>query len=103
MAAEAPRSAFEIAMERLRQKDRDAGAEDRQPLTDAQKAAIADARNLCEARMAEREILHRDALARAQSAEEVEKLRNELQRDRDRLISDRDRKIEEIRKAGAGC
>jgi hypothetical protein len=96
MASEGPKSAYELAMERLRQKDREAGVEER-PLTDQQKAAIADARQVYQARMAEREILHRDALHKAQSRDEVEKLEGELARDRDRLASDRDRKIAEIK------
>jgi hypothetical protein len=96
--ADGPKSAYELAMERLRQKDRDAGVEDR-PLTDAQKAAIAEARQIYQARMAEREILHRDALRNARSGEEVEKLDGELARDRDRLAGDRDRKIAEIKQA----
>jgi len=94
--AEGPKSAYELAMERLRQKDREAGVEER-PLTEQQKAAIADARQVYQARMAEREILHRDALQKARSPEEVEKLDSELARDRDRLASDRDRKIAEIK------
>ena len=96
--ADGPKSAYELAMERLRQKDRESGVEDR-PLTDAQKAAIAEARQVYQARMAEREILHRDALQKARSAEEVEKLDGDLARDRDRLASDRDRKIGEIKQA----
>ena len=40
----APKSAYELAMERLRKSDADAGIE-RQPVTDAQKAAIAEIRN----------------------------------------------------------
>jgi hypothetical protein len=96
MASEGPKSAYELAMERLRQKDREAGVEERR-LTDQQKAAIADARQVYQARMAEREILHRDALHKAQSRDEVEKLEGELARDRDRLASDRDRKIAEIK------
>ena len=51
--AEGPKSAYELAMERLRQKDREAGVEER-PLSDEQKAAIADARQVYQARMAER-------------------------------------------------
>jgi len=61
MPSEGPKSAYELAMERLRQKDREAGVEER-PLTDQQKTAIAEARQVYQARMAEREILHRDAL-----------------------------------------
>jgi len=51
--------------------------------------------------MAEREILHRDALHKAQTREEVEKLESELAIDRDRLASDRDRKIAEIKQQPA--
>jgi hypothetical protein len=96
MPSDGPKSAYELAMERLRQKDRDAGVEER-PLTDRQKAAIAEARQVYQAKMAEREILHRDAMRKAQSGDEVEKLESELARDRDRLASDRDRKIAEIK------
>jgi hypothetical protein len=96
MAFDGPKSAYELAMERLRQKDREAGVEER-PLTEQQKAAIAEARQVYQAKMAEREILHRDAMRKAQSRDEIEKLEGELARDRDRLASDRDRKIAEIK------
>jgi hypothetical protein len=100
MASDGPKSAYELAMERLRQKDIEAGVEER-PLTAKQKAVIAEARQVYQARMAEREILHRDALGKAQSREEVDKLESELARDRDRLASDRDRKIAEIKQQSA--
>jgi len=100
MPADGPKSAYELAMERLRLKDREAGVEER-PLTEAQKAAIAEARQVYQARMAEREILHQDALHKAQTREEVEKLDSELAIDRDRLASDRDRKIAEIKQESA--
>ena len=99
MASDGPKTAYELAMARLRQKDQEAGVEER-PLTDAQKAAIVEARNVYEARIAEREILHRAALQRAQSHEEVERLNTEYQRDRDRLAVDRDRKIAEVKGGG---
>ena len=51
--------------------------------------------------MAEREILHRDALQKAHTREEVEKLESELAIDRDRLANDRDRKIAEIKQQSA--
>ena len=100
MPPDGPKSAYELAMERLRLKDREAGVEER-PLTEAQKAAIAEARQVYQARMAEREILHRDALNKARTREEVEKLESELAIDRDRLASDRDRKIAEIKEQSA--
>jgi hypothetical protein len=97
MADDTPKTAFELAMNRLRQKDREAGVEER-PLTDEQKAGIAEVRRFYQAKVAEREILHRDALTKARSPEEVQKLNEALQHDLERLASDRDRKIDEIKK-----
>lgn len=97
MADDTTKSAYELAMERLRQKDKEVSAKDR-PLTDAQKAAIADARQLHKAKSAELEILHQAALRRAATREEVDLLNDNLRRDNERLASDRDRKIAEIRK-----
>lgn len=96
MSGDAPKTAFELAMERLREKDREAGVDER-PLSEAQKSAIAEARNLYEAKVAEREILHRHALRNARTHEEIAKLDAELAQDRERLASDRDRKIAEIK------
>ncbi|MBI2218890.1 MAG: hypothetical protein HYU51_16515 [Candidatus Rokubacteria bacterium] len=100
MSNDAPKTAFELAMERLRRKDLEEGVVER-PLTDEQKAAIADIRKVYEAKVAEREILHRDALAKARSHEEIEKLNAELEQDRGRFARDRDRKIAEIRESPA--
>ncbi len=96
MSNDAPKSAYEIAMERLRRKDREEGVVER-PLTDDQKAAIAEVRKVYEAKVADREILHRDALHKAQSHEEVTRLNEELTQDCGRFARDRDRKIAEIR------
>ncbi len=97
MSDDAPKSAYELAMERLRKKDKDASVEER-PLTEEQKAAIAEVRQFHQAKSAEREILHQAAMAAARTHEEVDKLNEELRRDQERLASDRDRKIAEIRK-----
>ena len=97
MADEAPKSAYELAMERLRKKDQEAGVEERR-LTDEERAVIADVKKVYEARLAEREILHASALRGVMDPESREKLELEYRRDRDRIGSDRDRKIEEIRK-----
>jgi hypothetical protein len=86
-------------MERLRRQDQESGRAERS-LTEAQKAALAEARSFYEAKLAEREILHRDALRRAQSHEEVARLNAELARDRERLTGERDRKLAEIRERG---
>jgi hypothetical protein len=96
MPDDAPKTAYELAMERLRRKDRDEGAVER-ALTDDQKTAIAEVRRVYEARVAEREILHRDALGKARSREEIARLNDELAQDHERFVSERDRKIADIR------
>ena len=97
MADDAPKTAYELAMERLRRKDKEASADDR-PLTEAQKAAIAEIRQFYEAKAAEVTILHQAALRNARTREEVDALNDNLRRDNERLASERDRKIAEIRK-----
>jgi hypothetical protein len=96
---DAPKSAFELAMARLRKKDQEEGVVER-PVSEEQKAAIAEARRVCEARLAEREIMHRAQLVRVGDPEALEKLEHEYRRDRERITYDRDRKIEEIRGQG---
>ena len=98
MADEAPKSAFELAMERLKKKDREEGVEER-PLSEKQRSAIAEARKVCEAKLAEREILHHAALRKAADPEAVATLEDEYRRDRERITYDRDKRIEEIRKS----
>ena len=90
---DAPKSAYELAMERLRKRDREQGVEER-PLREDQRARIADVRRVLDARLAEREILNR---RKADTPEELEKLEQEYQRDRERIASERDAKIEKIR------
>ena len=97
MTDEAPKSAYELAMERLRKKDREEGVED-SPLTDEQREAIAEARRVAEARAAEREILHQSALRRAVDPDTVAQLDEEYRRDRERIASDREEKIARIRR-----
>jgi hypothetical protein len=97
LSDEEPKSALELAMARLKKKDEDAGISER-PLTGEQRAAIAEARNVCEAKLAEREILHKSALGRAADADALAVLEEGYRRDRDRILYDRDKKLEEIRK-----
>jgi hypothetical protein len=95
---EAPKSAFELAMERLRRKDREAGIEERS-LTQEQRTAIADVRRVYDAKLAEREILYDADRRKAADPEALAKLEEDYRRDRERISSDRDHKIEEIRKS----
>jgi hypothetical protein len=97
MSEDAPKSAYELAMERLRRQYQEEGVVER-PVSDERKAEIAEVRKVYEARVAEREILHRAAVRNARSPEELAKLEEENSRDRDRFARERDRKIEEIRK-----
>jgi hypothetical protein len=93
---DAPKSALELAMARLRQKDKEAGVS-APPVTDAQRAAIAEARSVSEAKLAEREILFKAKMAAVREPEAREVLEQEYHRDRERITGDRDRKIDEIR------
>jgi hypothetical protein len=94
---DAPKSAYELAMARLRQKDKDAGIEEK-PVSEEQKARIAEVRRTYEAKLAEREILHNGNRLKVRDAGEMEALEEEYRRDRERVTAERDRKIEDIRK-----
>jgi hypothetical protein len=93
----APKSAYELAMERLKKKDREEGVEEH-AVTPKQRDAISEARRVAEARMAEAEILHASKMRGALEPEARETLEQEYRRDRERIVSDRDRKIDEIRR-----
>ena len=94
--ADAPKSSLDLVMERLRRKDAESGVQE-QPLTDAQRAQIAEARNLCEARIAERKILHQSAMSTTMDPAERAQREEEMRRDIERLESERDSKISRIR------
>jgi len=94
----APKSAYELAMERLKKKDADAGIE-RQPVTDAQKAAVAEIRNFYEAKLAEVEVLHQGKMRASVDLEARAVAEQEYRRDRERLTTERDAKVEKARRA----
>lgn len=96
MADERPKTAYELAMERLARKDQE-GAAPTRALTEAQKAEIAEVRQVHQSRVAEREILHQAALRKAASYEEIDQLNEALRRDMDRFARERDQKIVRIR------
>jgi hypothetical protein len=93
------KSAYDVAMQRLRQSDKDAGVESRPP-TDAQKAAIGEVRNFYEAKLAEQEVLHHSRVQHTQDPAERAALEENYRRDRERLGSERDSKIAKIRREG---
>jgi hypothetical protein len=92
----APKSSVELAMERLRKRDADAGIE-QLLLTDEQKAAITEIRNFYGAKLAELEILQGSRLRRTFDPAEHEAIESESRRDRERLTTERDAKIAKIR------
>jgi hypothetical protein len=96
MSDEAPKSAFELAMERLRKKDADEGVVERQ-LTEAQKAEIAEIRKVYAAKLAQQEILHKSKLAATWEPEERQKAEDVNRREVQRLNDERERKIEKVR------
>jgi hypothetical protein len=93
----APKSAYELAMERLRKKDAEAGIEQK-PVSDAQKSAIAEVRNFFEAKLAEVELLHQGRMRTTFDPAERQAREQEYRRDRERLTSERDARIEKARR-----
>ena len=91
------KSSLELAMERLAKKDADAGITSA-PITDAQKAAIAEARNFYESKIAELEVLHQSKLNATFDPAEREVLTQQYRREREHLTSERDAKVEKLRR-----
>jgi hypothetical protein len=94
-----PKSAYELAMERLRKKDEEAGVT-RREITDADKAAIAEIRSFYQAKIAEIELRHDAAVASIFDAAERQAFDADYRRNRERLTDERDRKIEKVRSGG---
>lgn len=94
--SDAPKSALDIVMERLRRQDAASGAS-QQTLTDVQRAAIADVRSQYEAQVAQSHIMHKSTVASALNRTEVEEREAGLRRELDRFGRERDEKIKKIR------
>lgn len=95
-----PKSAYELAMERLRKQDEEAGVE-RQIVTAAQKAAVAEIRTFYEAKLAELDVSHQGRLRSMFDAGQRVVLEEAYRRDRERLVSERDAKVEKARSSSA--
>ena len=93
---DSPKSAVELAMARLRQKDAEAGVSDR-ALSDEQKAEIADIRKVYGAKLAQEEILFKSKLQTTFEPEERQKLDEHYRRDLQRLNDEREGKIAKVR------
>jgi hypothetical protein len=97
MADNPMKSSFELAMERLRKKDVEDGVVAR-PLSDAERAAIAEVRSFYDAKIAEQDVLHQSAMRQSVDPAERELLDQQFRRDRERYSSERDAKVERIRR-----
>ena len=97
MSDTAPKSAYELAMERLRKKDQDEGIT-AVPLTDEQRTQIAEVRNFYEAKIAEQKVLHESAMRRSLDPAERDTLVEQHRREIEHFTSARDSKIEKIRR-----
>jgi hypothetical protein len=94
-----PKSSYELVMERLRAAD---PAETKKAsLSAKQKEAIAEARRVAAARLAEREILFQDALKGMHDPAERDKAESEYRTDRRRINEDCEREVEAIRRGSA--
>ena len=91
------KSAYELAMERFKKKDAEAGVA-WEPLTEGQKSAIAEIRTFYQAKLAELGILHQASLRKTLDPAEQAALGEEHRRERERLTAQRDAKIEQARK-----
>ena len=89
------KSAYELALERMERE----GIEPPrgETLSDELRAKIADVRRQAEAKLAELEILHRDALKRLAEPEARQTAEDNYARERERLESARERKIDKLR------
>jgi predicted nucleic acid-binding Zn-ribbon protein len=91
-----PKTSFELTMERLRAAD--PAGEKKSPLSPKQKEAIAEARRVAAARVAEREVMFHDAMKQTQDPAEREKAEGEYRIDRKRIDDDCERAVAAIRR-----
>ncbi len=91
-----PKTAFEIAMERLQKRDVEEGVKER-PLTDAQRAAIAEIRSFYKAKLAERDVLYQSEMKRIPDPEVRLKLEDDYRHDRERFENECEAKVERAR------
>ena len=85
-------------MERLRKKDAEEGVTTR-PMTDQQKAAIAEVRSLYDSKIAEQDVLQQSVMNRLLGADpsELDEVARPFRRERERLASERDAKVDGLR------
>ncbi len=92
------KSAFDLAMDRLKARDLAEGVEEAKPLTKAQKDKIAQLRTEAQAKLAELEILHRKNVAGTSDPAILAKIEENYAIDRGRAESRREAEIAKIHK-----
>jgi len=90
------KSAFDLAMDRLKARDLAEGVEEAKPLTKAQKERIAQLRTEAQAKLAELEILHRKNVASTSDPVVLAKIEENYAIDRGRAEARRDSEIAKI-------
>lgn len=93
MSEDEPKSAIELAMEKLRAR----GDFAETFLTDAQKAEIAETRSFYRAKIAELEIHQETKMRQATTLEELEALKKELTKEKERLHREMEDKVQKVR------
>jgi hypothetical protein len=90
------KSAFDLAMDKLKARDRAEGVKETKPLSKAQKEKITQLRAEAKAKLAELEILYRKNVAGATDPVVLAKLEENYATDRGRAESRRDAEIAKI-------
>lgn len=92
------KSAYELALERMEKQ----GIERPEDLSDELRAAVAEARQQAEAKLAEIEILHNDRLKTMYSPDQRTEEQETYLLERRRIEAERDRKIDKLRAQRSG-
>ncbi len=90
------KSAYELALERMEAQGIDRPRED--ALSDATREAMAEARRRAEAKIAEREIMHRERIKSIQDPLARQQEEEGFQRERQRIQEQCDEEVERLRK-----
>src|SRR5437867_5464276 len=99
MADKGPKSAYELAMEKLRARDREKGIEETKVIGKAQKDRIAEIRTQARAKLAEMEILWRSERRKFSGApEDLEKAERRYVGERRKVEEKAEAEIEKIRR-----
>jgi hypothetical protein len=101
MGDDSLKSAYELALEKLRAKDGE--EEEIASLTDSQRERISEIRQEFKAKQAEIEIGYREEISKARQAGETaraEELENEYQNERERLAAREEEQVRQVREAG---